>query len=184
MKFTMLLTIMVPALLAAGAPSVSRNARSYPANVQEASALLENLRADAVQINEDAEQLRLSALENTADWETHTAELVSIKDQIGDMGHKLDNLSAIQGAAMPWQRRAFQQALPVVQAMANDAASAIGYVAANPHYLFSPEYLSYQSKLSDESTALGSLLRNYQDQAKARTKDVQLSQAARVSKVY
>jgi hypothetical protein len=184
MKLTLLLTtVIAPVLLAAGAPNFgARKASIYPANVQEASVLLENLRTDALQINDDATELRQSAVADSDGWEIQAAVLQNIKDRINDMGYKLNNLDAIQGAALPWQRQALRRAAPEVQSMAGSTVSAIDYIAQNPHYLFSPEYASLQSELSIQSKQLSDLLGKYQDWSKERAKDVQLSQVQRVSK--
>jgi len=175
--------IMLPALMLAGTPpTVPSSHYVNQNNVREASDLLEDLRAGALEINDDAAELQQFSSDGNVDWEVHASKLEEIKDQINDMGHSLDTLKAIDQAALPWQRDAVQRTLPLVKTLASNATAAINFVSQNPSYLFSPQYAGFQASLTKQSKQLSDLLRNFQNLAKDVQQEKQIRQELKVSR--
>jgi len=142
----------------------------YSANVKEASTILNDIRQDALDVNSHAASLQLYTAEGQADWNLHAGKLTDIRLGIDDIGIKLIRLEAILGAAMPWQRQAYQRALSLARVMAANTSSATSFASAAQDYRYSEEYKAYETNLRDESRQLGDLLHEYETAAAATEK--------------
>jgi hypothetical protein len=160
---------MLPALLLGAAPGQAGTV--YPANVKEASAILEDIRQEALEVGNLAASLQLDTSKGQADWDLHVATLADIRFDINDIGIKLVHLEAILGAAMPWQREAYQRALSMARVMGRITSSAMeDFLSTSEDQRYSLEYKSCQAGLGEESKHLGDLLHEYALVASANRK--------------
>ena len=88
---------------------------SYTRNFKaEASRLLDQVRADAVKAQDQAELIKSFNLEPIS-WQSHAAEWSAIKGEISDMGGKLCRLEQIRRMVAPWQQQAIDRDCPAGQ---------------------------------------------------------------------
>jgi len=132
---------------------------------QEASHLLDGLRADARKARGIADQLRMVAKEPEVSWELHAERLTAIKEAVNDMGSKLCRLEAIRSAALPWQQKAIDDVAPAVRLMADNAEDAIIYLNEHQGNLWIPTYDKYMANLSTESGHVFDVVKNFEQYA-------------------
>ena len=151
-------------------------AESYTWNFpKEASAVLEEIRADVSKLENQADRLRGFSTNPVIDWQTHASELSSIKAEINDMGAKLCRLEIIRPAVLPWQQQAIDRTAVVVREMANNTEQAISYLNDNQEHLWSPTYRQYATNLYNEGERLSQSIGDFEKLAKLhqQEKDVQ-----------
>ena len=75
---------------------------------KEVSKLLEDIKAQAGDLQRDSEELESFTRSNTS-WESHAEELDLIKDRINTIGKTIGKLQELRGNASPWQQEAIDR---------------------------------------------------------------------------
>ncbi len=80
----------------------------------QASILLEQIRAQAIHVRNLADQLQAYDRDPAIGWETDAVTMTSLRDRVNAMDKTLYSLRTIQGQAIPWQQKAIDQVTPKV----------------------------------------------------------------------
>ena len=92
----------------------------------QASNLLQHIKADARQVKNDADQLQaLTRQPFLADWHSDAGQLRGIRAQVNDMDKLLSELRANQTEALPWQQEAIDAIEPTLAELTNTTQTAI-----------------------------------------------------------
>ena len=130
-------------------------AASYTWNFQqEANTLMQDVRDDAAQAQEQAATLQSFADNQTLGWQEHGFYLSQIRDEVNDMGAKLCRLETIRSAVAPWQQTAIDKTEAELKLMAMHAQKAIQFGNNNREELFAPSYQAHVDSLYQEARAL------------------------------
>jgi hypothetical protein len=120
---------------------------------EEASRLLEEVRAIAYDLERDAATLK-SYTFSRLHWQTHADQLRLAKEHINALGDRLERLQAIRGTAASWQQEAIESIVPVTAQLAARTEDAISHLNENRNHLFAPEYTDHLSTIADHSDQL------------------------------
>jgi hypothetical protein len=162
-----------------GTPS----AESYTWNFQaEAQALLETVVSDAREVQDHADHLHGMMLEPEISWQSHALELSQIRDEVNDLGQKLCRLETIRRVTSPWERKAIDQAAPLISELAHDTQNAITILNANHEYLFMPDYTSLGADLYHNSSNLVNSVTEFETFGKVHQEDIRLEKSLGFSK--
>lgn len=124
----------------------------------------------------------LETVDRTANpsWETNSFKLGDLKTEINAMGRTVARLEEMQESAGPIERKAIEEAVPLLKGMADTADAAIRYLN-DPGALGLNSYREYISKLADESIQLDKTLGQFIKFAKVHAQDNQLEQTLGVA---
>jgi len=175
--------LILPA--ACSAASVSRScplgtptAESYTWNFhREAHGLLDDVGAEAQQARVQADQLEGFMLNPNIDWESHALELSEIRDEVNDMGSKLCRLGTIRRVTTPWERKAIDDAAPLITEMATETESAIAYLNGHHDYLFNPSYQRQATDLYQQAAKLTKTVHQFETLDKVHQEDIRLEES-------
>lgn len=135
--------LAVPATSFAASPS-AKPAASYaiaaPSASAQASELLKEIRGLAGNLSQNTETLTLSSGTRQLHWQTHAARLNQAKDNINEIGSRLELLKAIRSDVHPWQQQAIDRIHTSSLQAARNTEAALQYLNANPGWLLAPEY--------------------------------------------
>jgi len=150
--------------------------QSYTWNFhQEAQDLLAAVDTDAWQVSYHADQLaHFSAM---IDWQEHADQLNAIRDAVNDMGGKLCRLEAIRRVSSPWERKAIDEAAPLITEMANEAEAAITFLNDNQNHLLNPTYHAYSEEMYQQSSKLNRQMSEFDDFGKVHQEDIRLEKS-------
>lgn len=163
---------------ALGAPT----AASYTWNFRsEAQGLIDDVAADARVARIHADNLDRFGLDPNIDWQTHAVELEAVRDAVNDMGTKLCRLETIRRVASPWERKAIDEAAPLIAEMANETEAAINYLNDHEDNLVSLTYDGYTSGLYQRSDKLVNDMNEFEKFSKVHRQDLQLEKSLGVS---
>ena len=161
-------------------PCVSEapTAQSYTWNFsQEAAGLLNDLRADSAKAESHAATLESMTAANEVSWESHADQLSQLKTEVDDMGTKLCRLETIRRVVSPWERKAIDRSAPLVQLLADNTQDAIAYLNRYEARMWQPTYVKYTDNLYTESRQLTNSVKNFEEYAKARSKEMKLQKS-------
>jgi hypothetical protein len=152
-------------------------AESYTWNFhQEASNLLNEIAADAHQVQSQADQLQALDRAPNISWQADASRFTQIRAKVNDMGQKLCRLQGIRSAMLPWQQKATNRAASLVLLMKDNTEDAINHLNSNRLDLWTPAYQQYAVNLSDEASRASHTLNNYLEYAKVHQREQKLGQ--------
>lgn len=126
----------------------------------EANSILEEVRTDARQAMDNADELQSLEIDPNVSRETHAVQLNELKEEINDIGAKVCRLETIRRMVSPWQKRVIDQVAMTSRLMADNAQDAIALCNDNPEELKFPTYWHYTKNLYNESSTLTRSLEN------------------------
>ena len=151
---------------------------SYHWNFQtEAQGLLDDVTTEARKVRDNADQLKGMMSNAEYGWESEAFELDQIRNEINDMGQKLCRLETIRRVASPWERKAIDQAAPLIAGMAGDADHAITFLDGHENYLFAPAYTSLGTDLYERSTKLVNSVTEFEKFGQVHQEDLRLEKS-------
>jgi hypothetical protein len=128
------------ALILAGAGFVPICLRSAEvADSPKATALLSDARAQAFELQQDAEVME-SFTRSSLTWQRHADAVAVIKDHVNTVGRQLVKLEAVRENAAPWQSTAIDRVRPVRKELASNTEPIIDYLTKHPERLKSRPY--------------------------------------------
>ena len=161
-------------LLASGFVPVSSYGQSTADN-PSVTAQLEAVKPLVAKIKKDATEMQSYSLVSGPSWNTHTATLTRIKDDLNKLQENTRGLQSHRTVASPWQ----QDAIDRITALANDLAtnmnSAIDHLNKNKTRPSSPPYPEYLKTNTKLVTALGDEIDAMIDAGAAKAKEEALS---------
>lgn len=153
-------------------------AQSYKWNFpNEAAGLLNDLQADAARAESHAATLQSLAANDQISWQAHAEQLEHLKSEVDDMGTKLCRLETIRRVVAPWEQKAIDRAAPDIRLLADNTQDALTYVRRNESEFWRPTYMKYTDNLYAESRQLSKSMKNFEEYAKSRSKELQLQKA-------
>jgi hypothetical protein len=140
----------------------------------EASRLLDQIRADAVQAKEHADKTANYNMESEISWQLQGTEWTAIKREISDMGGKLCRLEQIRRVVAPWQQQAIDRVAPQIRLMADSATDAIHFLDSNEGNFWEPVNQKYASNIFQDSGRIARSVQNFEAFAKAHREEMHL----------
>jgi len=116
--------------------------------------LLRSLRAQAADAAEHASELQSLIRIPTTNWQTHAVELETLKEDVNDMGRKLAQLEKVRESAAPWERKAIDDAAPLLKLLADNTQAAVKLLDDYPATLWARDYQKSVDDLAGESGRL------------------------------
>jgi hypothetical protein len=159
-------------------------AAGEPAGSTDPLRLLKDLRAQAVDTRNTATDLQTSDWVANPDWEINATKLDELKGEINAMGRTLARLQETEDSAAPFERKAIEEAVPMLKEMAENTEAAIQYVNEHPTQLMLNSYRDHINKLADESIQPEKTLGPFIQFAKVHSKDNQLEKTLGVASGY
>lgn len=135
----------------------------------EVSNLLTQARTHAIQLRNDADLMHKFALSNLA-WESHSAQISTIKDHVNNLGKVLQKLSDARHLGSPWQQDAIDRITPLAREMATNIESTIEHINKNQSRLHMPEFRDLLSANYEVSAELAQLIGDYVAYDKSKAK--------------
>lgn len=185
-RYLFAIALALPGIMAATpaktCPSRPPTAESETWNfTREALNLLKEVQADAFQVQDHADKLRMFALDPKLSWEAHADQLSQIKQEVNDLGAKLCRLETIRRVAETWQQQAIDRTALVAREMTANADQAIQYLNHNREHLWGPAYRQYASNLFHEGRQLSDTVQHYEQLASVRQQEKQLEHSLTTS---
>jgi hypothetical protein len=148
---------------------------SFP---NEASTLLQQLRTQALQVRDLADQLQAFDREGSLiSWQMDASVLITVKAQVNDMDNTLSRLRAIRPMALPWQQKAIDRVAPKMIELTDYVEDAIQNLNNNhltPHIL-GKSYALDADFMYQRANTIARSIHQFEEYAAARTEIQQLS---------
>lgn len=121
--------------------------------------MMKDASARAFTISDNAQAIYMSEPESNISWQGQAMRLEAIKDAVkqisGDVGH----LNLWGEMESPAERKAVEQANPILKDLAAETTDAIRFLNDNTNNLFLPEYRQHLQKISRDADQLRTLFR-------------------------
>lgn len=130
---------------------------------QEIRQLLGQVKAEAITLDQDADQLAVWSRNHQTDWRTHADKLNLIVDHINKAGQLLAQLNQAREKASPWQLEAIDRIQPLLQGLADNTEATVAHFNDNRHNIHFPAYHQYARTNADLANQLAILVTDYVD---------------------
>jgi hypothetical protein len=150
---------LLPALQASNSPV---------ADSPEVSDLLSQAKNHAVQLRDDADTMKQYGKSKMA-WESHVAQINTIRDHVNNLGKVLQKMSDRQEYASPWQQGAIDRVTPLAQELASNIEATIEHINKNQNRLDFPEFQDYLNANFELSSSLSQLIGDYVSYGKSKS---------------
>jgi hypothetical protein len=157
-----------------GTPTAASYTWNFPS---EAQGLLNDIATDAREARVHSDRLDRFASDPDLSWQSHAVELSAIRDAVNDMGSKLCRLETIRRVALPWEKKAIDDAAPLISEMANEAQAAITFLNDHQQDLFSPAYNGFTAGLYQRSVKLSNDMNEFEKFSRVHQEDIQLEKS-------
>jgi hypothetical protein len=151
------LLAMAPALRAANPPKDS----------EEVSGFFSEAKAEAVQLQFDAEELNNFARSKTS-WQTHADKLTQMKEHVNKVSALVTKMNAAKADAAPWQQQAIERINPMLNDLATTVSAAINHLSKNQDRLMHPPYPDYAAATASTAIDMAGLISDYVDYGETR----------------
>lgn len=179
-KITCLLTLaaLSAGSLSAAAPAIEKctcplQEWSFPT---EATQLLKEIRVASHRLTDSADRLRSFA--HGVSWQTHAGELTQVREQVNEIGTRIERLRSIQHVLEPWQQEALESVAEAGVTLAAGTESAIRHLNDNRNYLWSDTYRGHLTTVSMGADQMKRSIVVHLDLADARDRVEALRQQA------
>jgi hypothetical protein len=136
------------------------------AYTEEASGLLQDIRALSAQVVEGADYLHSASQLNSLHWRSHAFYLNEIKTHVNTMGAKIDRLQEIHAMLAQWQQKTVEQITPSAVALATHTEETIAHVSENQARLWMLQYRNRVSAISDHGEEINRTVSMFLDYGK------------------
>lgn len=155
-------------------------AAQTPRDSKEVSALLSDVKTEAVQLRHDADEMK-SFAHSKLSWQSHAMKVEEIKKHVNNTGELLTKLENERGTASPWQQQATDRITPLVKELASSVTSTIEHLNQKPALLHTVPYVDYVTANYDLASNLSELISDYVDYGKAKARSDELAAKLEVS---
>jgi hypothetical protein len=152
-----------------------------PRDSSEVSRLLTEVKAEAVQLRHDADELKAFTRSGLS-WESHATKVEEIKGRINKAGELLSKLENEKGAASPWQQQAIERITPMLKELASNTESTIDHLNQKPKLLHTGPYKEYVEANYEVASSLEELISDYVDYGKSKARSEELASKLEVPK--
>ena len=147
---------------------------SAMAAAADVTALFQQARSLAVQLNRDAATMESFTRSNLS-WQTHSAQITTIRDHINNAGSILSQMQAARGDAKPWHQDAIDGITPLLKEMASNTDGIISHLNENPRRLRDPNYVQFVRSNSQSARQLSTAIGNIVDFDNTRSRMEELA---------
>lgn len=141
---------------------------------KEVSSILAELKTEAIQLRDDADQLKLFT-HSTLAWETHMSKVAQIKDHVNNAGKSLSKLDSARENASPWQQQAIDHISPLLKELAANVTSTIEHLNQKPLLLQTERYVDYVAANCELASNLAELVSDYVDYGRSKARSEELA---------
>ena len=168
---------LLSVLFLSAAPTVFASPR--PNDSEEVTKLLSEVKSEAVQLKDDAEDMN-SFTKSKLSWQSHAAKIEQIKQHVNKSGELLSKLHDAKASASPWQNRAIDEITPLLKELAASVSSTIEHLRKNQGRIHTPPYTDYVASTYDLATDLSGLIADYVAYGEAKNKSEDLGKKLEV----
>ena len=133
---------------------------------ESAKDTLKQLRASAIKVENEAEELTVIIENPLMSAESHLDRLTAMKEDINRMGREIGSLEEERQALATWEREAVDKVLPLAQDAAANTQSAIEFFNNNRNDLWADGYRDEAQHVRQDSEQIAKLLGSYLRDAK------------------
>jgi hypothetical protein len=163
------------ATMLAGLVAFSTGARAAAvADSDQVSKILSDVKMEAFQLREDADQLE-SFSRSSASWQSHADAIEKIRQNVNAMGRLLARLQEKRNGAAPWEQTAIDRMSPMAKELATNTTAAIEHIRKNPERLNAPAYQDYLEAVVDSAHNLAAMIGSFVDYGKTQQRLERLS---------
>src|SRR5215471_9341081 len=163
-------TLVTPAFLMAGFLICPAKLRAIePGGSPEITKLLADVKAEAVELKNDSEDLDTFA-QSRLTWESHARKVEMVKEHINNTGRLLAKLKDVEASGAPWQQTAIQRIEPLLKELAANTEGTIIYLNENRAKIHFPEFRDYVKANYELATDLEALIRDFVNYGEAKEK--------------
>jgi len=141
---------------------------------KEVSALLSDVKTEAVQLRHDADEMK-AFTHSTLTWESHARKVEEIKEHVNSAGKLLTKLDNAKKDASPWQQQAIDRITPLLKELASSVTATIDHLSQKPKLLHTAPYADYVAANYDLASNLAELISDYVDYGKAKARSEELA---------
>lgn len=141
---------------------------------KEISAILAEIKTEAIQLSHDADELNFFT-HSTLAWESHARKVDQIKDHVNNAGKSLSNLDSAREHGSPWQQQAIDNISPLLKELAANVTSTIEHLNQKPMLLHSGSYADYAAANYELASNLAELVSDYVDYGRSKAKAEELA---------
>lgn len=170
-----LAAVTLPASLEAGGPKVMDV--SPAASARETSALLEQIRQEAMSVKNDADQLQMLTRNSQIGWEGDASLLEDVRDQVIEMNKLLYDLRVHQAGDSSLQQEIIARIAPPALELAGTTQGAIVTLNNSESHIFMSNLPTLTSDIYNEASRVAQTLGNFDKYSHSLQEDQQLKQA-------
>jgi hypothetical protein len=164
----LLLVALVVATSSVYAAQTSRDSTEF-------SAILGDIKAEALQLRHDAEDLKTFTHNPHLSWESHAKKVTEIKDHVNEAGRLLAKLDNARGSASLWQQEAIDHITPLLKELASGVESAIEHFNQRPTLLHTGPYVEYADANYELASNSAEVISDYVEYGKSKAKSDELA---------
>ena len=163
----------------AGTATVSKSAQSST-DSKEVSALLSELKVEAVNLKLDAGDLK-SFANSKLSLDSHSVKIMEMREHVNASGKLLQKLADSSSKASPWQRKAIDQITPLMIELTATVGATIEQLNQHPKLLHTGPYAEYAAASHEHAASLSELISDYVSYGEAKAKSEELASKLNVS---
>jgi hypothetical protein len=150
-----------------GPPTAASYTWNFP---KEASGLLVQMKADAVQVRTIADNLGAIDREGYENfWQYDATLLTSARTRVNDMDGMLCRLETIRRVSAPWEKQALDRIRPSVVELTDTTQATIQYLNQNHDALMYPAYTDQAQAMYDKANRIINFVDQYQRRLNERS---------------
>lgn len=173
--------IIAPVILAAATPAGNAVASSGNSNsyeyANEATHFLNQMRADALHLRENAENLEAYNREEL-DWRSDAYLVNRMSNRIGQMDRIMYSLQNIGKESDPWQQRTITRIAPQMATITSTIDGTLSYLNGNHDRLWTTDWQAYAHDLYHSANHLTRTLRTNREYASMNAPAVSSTKSA------
>jgi hypothetical protein len=149
-------------LISSGAPAEDTPSGSS----QEVNQLLSQVKAEAVALEHDCEELAAWTRTTGMNWQSHAEKLNLIREHVNEAGRLLSNLHDARETASPWQQQAIDGIYPLLKQLDDNTESIINHLNENQSKIHFSPYTDYAKAGYELAKDLAALVSDYVEYGK------------------
>ncbi|HXU19932.1 MAG TPA: hypothetical protein VN788_05050 [Verrucomicrobiae bacterium] len=169
---------LLSVLFLSAAPAVLASPR--PKDSEQVTKLLTNVKSEAVQLKDDAEDMKSFTWSKQLSWQSHAAKIEQIKQHVNASGKLLTDLQNSKASASAWQGQAIDRIAPILQELAASVSSTIEHLNKNQDRIHTAPYTDYVASTADLASDLSELITDYVAYGEAKNRSENLARKLEV----
>lgn len=133
---------------------------------RESDTSFDDIKLQYDELQRDSDELE-SFTHSNVSWESHAAQLETIKEHVNNIGKTIEKLQTLRSSAAPWQQEAIDRIIPVARKLASNTTAAIAHLS--PQRLQDPQYQQYLKSNAEAASQLSSMVKDFVEYGKTRS---------------